>query len=211
MTAAELNTRFDIELDAVSSGAAPGFTNDEKSELLTKAQDELIQSFVQLKNYNSIYTVVEDAIDIADTSHSGQLFYHDLNTVIPDFRYFINAKAYITRTSPSSSSGYVDCELIESKDINKFLNGINNIAYFKYPKIVLQYKMDNYPQLILILDNYSTLSSLDIKYIRTPANIDIDGSITSELPEFLHKDVVSLAVKEAVKSMYISKVPQQGQ
>ena len=42
MTTSQIKTRFLIELDAVASGAAPGFTDSEISELVDKAQKDLI-------------------------------------------------------------------------------------------------------------------------------------------------------------------------
>ena len=104
MTAAELGSRFDLELDALASGVAPGFLNTEKSQLLTKAQDELIQAFVQARDYKSIYTIVEQkriASLSADSNYTGKTYYIALGSEIPDFRYFISARVQVNRSTPS--------------------------------------------------------------------------------------------------------------
>ena len=48
MTPSELKVQFNIELDAVASGAAPGFTDAEISTLLTKSQLDFIELKVQI-------------------------------------------------------------------------------------------------------------------------------------------------------------------
>jgi len=214
MTAAELSTRFDIELDAVASAAAPGFTDDEKSSLLTKAQNILIQEYARAKNWNAIYTLVQTSTtsDISSiTAYGTKATYIDLNTVYSDFRYYVSSRAQLTRTYPTVSEQKVECELIERDAISKFIvaTGINT-PYFKYPKVVLEYSSgSSYPILIILVDNYTTVieANFELTYVRIPNDIDIDESVTSELPENLHKDIVSLAVQEAVRSLYISKTP----
>lgn len=216
MTAAELSTRFDIELDAIASGVAPGFLNSEKSQFLTKAEDELIKSFVQLGDYKSIHTLVERIQTTSlslDNTYTSKVYYIDLYTVIPNFRYHISTRALITRTDPTLTSQWVNCESISREDMYKFFENGFNTPYFKHPKIVLELSEGTtQSRLYLILDAYTSIptpAGIEVAYVRKPAGIDIDTSATSELPEFLHKDVVSLAVQEAVKSLYISKLPQK--
>ena len=214
MTAAELRTRFDIELDAVASAAAPGFTNDEVSQLLTKAQDMLIQSYVGSKDFNAIYTLVEtvETQNIsAYTEYGGKCSYISLNAEFADFNYYVSSRLRTTRTYPTIIAGIVPCELIERNDIGKFISSGFNTPYFKTPKVLFEYyKNSSIPIIIILVDSYSNVPTdqFEMTYVRTPADIDIDGSVTSELPDNLHKDVVSLAVQEAVKSLYISKTPQ---
>lgn len=58
MTAEQVKTRFLIELDAVASGAAPGFTDSEISELVDKAQKDLILQLAKAKKWDDLYTLI---------------------------------------------------------------------------------------------------------------------------------------------------------
>ena len=91
----------------------------------------------------------------------------------------------------------------------RFFSDLNNTPYFKNPKIVLESEESTAKRTIrIIVDSYSTLSKFEINYVKKPTPINIGSSITSELPEFLHTNLVTMAVQEAVKSLYISKSPQ---
>lgn len=214
MTAAQLSTEFDILLDAVASGVAPGFLNSEKSRLLTKAQNELIDTFVRLKDYKTIYTIVEQARISSltqDSNYTGKTYYINLEDEIPNFRYYISSRLQVSRTNPTLDSERVNCELIERKDMYKFLEDGFNIPYFKRPKSMLEYNEGaSKNRLYVVLDYYtSTPSNLEVSYVRMPADIDIDTPGNPELPEFLHKEIVSLAVNMAVESLFKSKIPQK--
>ena len=213
MDTAELKERFIIELDAVASAAAPGFTDSEISNLLNKSQDEIIKTFVQLKDWNSIYTLLKHKYNItpasSSTEYNGKVYHVYIDTYVPDFRYYIDAIGTVTRISPESVTGKVKCELISKEDMFRFFSDLNNTPYFKNPKIVLESEESTAKRTIrIIVDSYSTLSKFEINYVKKPTPINIGSSITSELPEFLHTNLVTMAVQEAVKSLYISKPPQ---
>jgi len=213
MNTTQLKERFLVELDAVASAAAPGFTDDEISELMNKVQDEILKTFVQLKDWKSIYTVVEHVYGITPTTsateYNGKVWYVDIDVSVPNFRYYIDSTASVTRTSPESVSGKARCELIDKDSMTKFFADLNNTPYFKYPKVVLETEESTAKRMIrIIVDSYSTLTGYEINYVKVPTPIDISGGTPSELPEFLHTNLVTMAVQEAVKSIYISKSPQ---
>lgn len=221
MTSAELSTRFDIELDAVASAAAPGFSDAEKSNLLIKAQNMLVQEFARVKNWSAIYTLVNtdstDAI-LSITDYGTKATKIDVNTTFPNFGYYVSSRALITRTNPTITSQMVECDLVERDAVPKFIvsEGFNT-PYFKHPKIFLEHGGFIYgeyvvaaPLLVILVDNYTSVVNdlFELTYVRIPADINITQGVTSTLPENLHDTLVTLAVQEAVKSIYVSKTPQ---
>ncbi|HPQ79723.1 MAG TPA: hypothetical protein PLG47_04685, partial [Candidatus Dojkabacteria bacterium] len=188
-------------------------TNAEKSSFLTKGEDILIQEYTKVKDWNSIYTVVEN-ITIAPsaiTQYGNKAYYINLGTGVTDFRYYVSSRCMINKTAPIAiDDEKINCEIIDKENAYRFIVTGYNKPYFKYPKVFLEYDRSNAREILVILIDYysSIVDEFELTYVRKPAGIDIDGSVTSELPEYLHKDVVSLAVQEAVKSLYISKTPQ---
>lgn len=219
MTATELKTRFNIELDAVASAAAPGFTDAEIGELLTKAQDIQVEMYTKLKDWNSIYTLVKHnhtvTLNSDSTYYGSGAKYVNLPSDVSDFRYYVTSRVKVTRTYPSLTTQYVECELIDRSYLNRFLSGGFNVPYFKKPKVALEYRTASVvPVMVVVPDYYtSAMEGFELSYVKIPTEIDIVNypSRECELPEFLHKEMVSMAVQEAVRSLYISKIPQKEQ
>lgn len=214
MTSAELISKFKIRLEAVASASAPGFTNTEVYSLLNTAENEIIKKYSQLGDYKSIYTVVRTYGGIISpmTLPSGESVY---GIAIPSvtsspIRFFVDAMVRITRTEPTITSEFVRAEIISTSDISKFVTTNFNRPYFKYPKIVFGYQASTapYSYIIAIPDTYTTnIDQIQLTYVL--AQIGIDESNTSILPEFLHDDLVDLAVNMAAESIFKTKIPQQ--
>lgn len=215
MTSAELISKFKIRLEAVASASAPGFTNTEIYSLLNTAENEIIKKYSQLGDYKSIYTVVRTygGSISSMTLPSGESVY---GISIPSvtsspIRFFVDAMVRITRTEPTITSEFVRAEIISTSDISKFVTTNFNRPYFKYPKIVFGYQASTapYSYIIAIPDAYTTnIDQIQLTYVL--AQIGIDESNTSILPEFLHDDLVDLAVNMAAESIFKTKIPQQG-
>ena len=71
--------------------------------------------------------------------------------------------------------------------MDKAITNVYNSPILRKPFVVL---MDS--QLLVTYDYLTTLSSIKLTYLKTPANISL--SQTSELAEYLHEDIAQLAV-----------------
>jgi len=209
MNTTELKNRFLIQLDAVASGAAPGFTDDEISELLTKSQDDLIQQFIQLGRWEELYTLLNT---VKSTAAIGIYGANSYRADIPvDFKYYCTSRVKVGRSDGSGiTNTFVTCDLISPTIMDRFLVTAFNKAFYKYPVVFLNQTDDS---LTILVDTYTTFAAVaenvEMTYIFKPPLINITTSTTSYLPDKLHKDIVSLAVDEAVKSLKIAKITTQ--
>lgn len=215
MTSAELISKFNIRLEAVASASAPGFTNTEIYSLLNTAENEIIKKYAQLGDYKSIYTVVRTyGGNISSmTLPSGESVYGiAISSIVSSpVRFFIDAMVRVTRTEPTITSEFVKAEIISTSDLSKFVTTNFNKPYFKYPKIIFGYQASTAPHsYIIVIPDYYTTSIDQIQLTYVLAQIGIDDSNTSILPEFLHDDLVDLAVNLAAESIFKTKIPQQG-
>lgn len=214
MTASELKINFNIELDAVSSGAAPGFTDAEINALFIKVERDIIEAAVKSKDFDSIYTLVETAKGSLASGNSYANSYKVLiDTFADNFLYYVTSRTYVNRTNPTFT-GWVENDLIQRDIADKFATTGFNYPYFKNPVLYLEQwdVIDGFPSIVVMLDYYSipaaVAENVELTYIRIPDTINV-ASTTSELPSYLHKTLVTMAVQEAVKSLKIAKVSTQ--
>lgn len=214
MTSTELKQQFLIELDAVASGAAPGFTDTEINKLLIKSEKDIIEQAVRIKDFNLIYPLVETDTGGLDAGYVYSNSYKvDLDSMVSNFLYYITSRTNITRTNPTYS-GWIENDLIQRDSAEKFAITGFNYPYFKNPVVFFEQfnNLDNYPVISVMLDYYTipaaTAINFELTYVRKPNAIDV-ASVTSELPEALHKVIVSMAVQEAVNSLKTAKISTQ--
>ena len=104
--------------------------------------------------------------------------------------------------------------MIQRDIADKFATTGFNYPYFKNPVLYLEQwdVIDGFPSIVVMLDYYSipaaVAENVELTYIRIPDTINV-ASTTSELPSYLHKTLVTMAVQEAVKSLKIAKASTQ--
>lgn len=210
MTASELKIVFNIELDAVASGAAPGFTDSEISTLLTKSQRDFIELKIKAGEWDDVYTLL--ATDGTILS-AGIYSTKTRKSAIPaDFGYYCTSRIRIYRSNPTIQNEWLGCDRIEPTIINKFLSTAFNFAYFKYPVIFFSDE-DDTGYINTIVDYYTDYeedgnNNFELTYIKLPLDVDVTSQ-TLMIPDKYHNKVVSMAVEEAVKSLKIAKVSTQ--
>lgn len=208
MTPSELKVQFNIELDAVASGAAPGFTDAEISTLLTKSQLDFIELKVKAGEWDDIYTLLDKETSELGTGNYGT---KTRSSNLPlDFQYYCTSRIKISRTNPTITTEWLPCDEISPTIMNKFLSTTFNYAYFKYP-VIFYSKADGY--INTIVDYYTSYVSdgtdnFELTYIKAPLDVNV-ASQTLLIPDTYHRTVVSMAVQEAVKSLKIAKVSTQ--
>lgn len=215
MTAAEMKTLFLNLYDAATSLGAPGWEDDEISSFLSKAQLDIIEAYYNNKDLKTIADVVEtQMVALSGTA------YHDISnsefvdisdaTLSTKLLYLVDAYLNLTRTNPDISTvSQIPVEFIDIKDAPKFYLTPINKVWFRYPKAFVEYSTSA-RHLVILVDAYTTVDTdCYIVYVRKPADIDITGTVDSELGVSLHKDIVVKAVEEAVKSTRIAKITNQ--
>jgi hypothetical protein len=210
MTASEVKNRFLIELDAVASGAAPGFTDAEISELLTKSQKDFIQLKIKSGEWNDIYTLLEKIT----TELVGGVYgsYSKAISLPTDFGYYCTSRIRISRTNPTITRSWIGCDLIDATLMNRFLSTEFNYAYFKNPVVFLA---DTSTAINVLLDYYTTcetgtgVDNFELTYIRIPDDVNITTSVSLSVPLAFFEPIIEMAVQEAVKSLKVAKVSTQ--
>jgi hypothetical protein len=209
MTASEVKSRFIIELDAVASGAAPGFTDDEISELLTKAQKDFIQLKIKSGEWNDIFTLLDISLITLAGGDYGTLT--KAASLPADYGYYCTSRVRITRTNPTIQNQWLQCDLIDASIMGRFLSTPFNLAYFKYP-VVFLYAAEKF--ICTIVDWYTTYEvdaspNYELTYARIPADVDITAGDTLSIPDAYFETVIEMAVQEAVKSLKLAKMSTQ--
>lgn len=211
MTAEQIKTRFLIELDAVASGAAPGFTDSEISELVDKAQKDLILQLAKAKKWDDLYTLITKiGLEVDDGDYRTKSHIVDLPA---DYGYYINAYVKVTSTiynGVSSNTYWANCKEISADIMDRFLPTFYNTPFFKEPVVFFSKASE---ALNILVDSYTTLTNgegnLQLTYVKIPTTFSITDAHTLELPETLHDTVIAMAVEEAVKSLKTAKISTQ--
>lgn len=98
-----------------------------------------------------------------------------------------------------------DCRLIEHDRIANVLNDYCNRPSDDYPAITLNSRTTNTNNINIVgtiyIDDYSKLTELICNYIQTPAKVNYENNVNCDLPDYLHSEVVQLAVNKFFTSV----------
>lgn len=97
-----------------------------------------------------------------------------------------------------STASYVPNQLGTYSDLTKIMTTAFNKPIFNNPIIILQKG-----SFWIVTDSYTTVNSVYFMYIKQPATMTI--SSTSELSEFLHEDIITIAVQDYISSKNIPR------
>ena len=212
MDVTEVKTKFLIELDAVASGAAPGFTDDEISELVDKAQKDLIQQLTAAKKWDDLYTLTTKSLSAVGSGTYGNKTY---TAALPnDFGYIISARVKAFRQDVADRvSVWFSCDVISPTIISRFLSTPFNTPFFKNPVIFFWDEDGSTEEVNIIEDTVTAIvtgsGSFELTYVKIPTKFSITDNNNLELPETLHDNIVEMAVKEAAKSLTVAKMTNQ--
>jgi len=232
MTAPEFKEAFLILYDKLTNLAAPGYTDDEISFLLTKAEEQLVKTAYNFKGnkYNDGFEETEKRRkDLSELTRNATLDSSaissdqdgvSLNGVFynlpDDLLYTIREEATI-----SSSDACINGNRISVKPVthDEYTATINNP--FKKPNEGLVWRLDfstdtnsNRRHELVLGDNY-TIDLYHVRYIKRPRGIDLATNLTSELDESVHQEIVDRAVRIATAvtdpQQYQIKINEQQQ
>lgn len=207
MTNAELKTRFLIGYEFIANNLAPGYTDAEISGFLNQGMDLLVDDFygrgdvaniAELLVKNSL--ILLPAVSGTDPEDYGPSSYWVAltNYGLIDLRWLTNAKAKVTRTEPFYvNAEWIECNQITKQEAEKWVSTSINKPIIVYPKIIWHGGVVGFA---VIGDSYSTISELQIIYIKNATRIDVSDGLTCELHSKLHQKIVDKAIALAMKA-----------
>ena len=212
MTAEQVKTRFLIELDAVASGAAPGFTDSEISELVDKAQKDLILQLAKAKKWDDLRTLISK--QVANLSSGSYGTNSRTAQILSNWGYYIFSRVKGSRSDiPDAADVWYNCDLISPEIVDRFITTSFNTPFFKKPVVFFYRGDESTKEVHIIFDSYffpaSTPVSFELTYVKIPATFNITSGATLEVAETLHDTVIAMAVEEAVKSLKTAKISTQ--
>lgn len=187
-----------IEIRDMSSYDVMSFLNQAQNEIIT---DRYIHK--QYNDLRPITTSIEtNTFDSSYATGVSKAKVVDLKT-ITDYMYFLRSQSKMTRLyAPTvSSATYVANIPIEYSTLLFFESNGSNRPIFKNPKEIIEGDF-----LIILPDYYTTISYIDVVYIRIPLELTLDTPTstttnTCELPAHLHQDIVDRAVELSMQTI----------
>ena len=217
MTTAELELLFLRLYDKVTNLAAPGYNQDEIQTFLNKAQLQIVKQRYNYKGNKyregveatekrrkDLSELVRGVNISASSNNSDQTgvfpngVFFDLPT---DFLYTLVEEVTISHTDTC-----YDGDRIKVKPIthDEYTANLNNP--FKKPDPSTVWRMDFSHDTVngtdalrheIITDATTTITTYHVRYIKIPTDIDLVNSVTSELHEAMHEEIVDVAVRIA--------------
>lgn len=216
MTAAEMRDLFLILYDKITNLAAPGYTDDEISDFLNKAQLQFVkhrynekgnkyqegfeETEKRRKDLSQLTRNLEASPSTSQTGVSPNGYLYDL----PDgYLYTLREEATIT-----SSDACFDAKRIYVKPITHDEYAINLLNPFKKPDKTVVWRLDysnTSPSTLttstkrheLVTDGTYTIGTYHIRYLKYPSDINVVQGIDSELDPSVQDEIVDIAVRIA--------------
>jgi len=221
MTAAEMKDLFLILYDKITNLAAPGYTDNEISDFLNKAQLQFVKHRYSEKGnkYQEGFEETEKRRkDLAQlTRNLEATISADQTGVSPNGYFYDLPKGYMyslrEEATLSSSDDCFDGKRIYVKPITHDEYAINLLNPFKKPDKTVVWRLDysnTNPSTAttgtkrheLVTDGTYTIGTYHIRYLNSPSDIVIDdtdplNNVDSELDPSVHEEVVDIAVRIA--------------
>lgn len=235
MNVSEFSEQFDVLYNNISSNAAPGLDEYEKSVFLTKAQDEVVRKYFSRKE-NKVYEGFDD-------SGQRQINFQSLVTTnvqspatISNPQWFIDNRTNGVASISLSFYGNILCILNEQVVVTRGTTSkvlqVVPLSYeqyqlqmnkpFKRPNKTQAWRIEAFNMNSQIIAQYGdTIDQYRIRYVKRPAPIILvdltDTSIegytsaqTCSLDESLHQEILQRAV-ELAKATYTADLSTQVQ
>lgn len=216
MTAVEMRDLFFILYDKITNLAAPGYTDNEISDFLNKAQLQFVkhrynekgnkyqEGFEETeKRRKDLSQLTRNLVASASSDQTGVSPNGNFYDLPEGFMYTLREEATI-----SSEDECIDGKRIYVKPITHDEYAINLLNPFKKPDHTVVWRLDysnESPSTVttatkrheLVTDGTYDVGSYHLRYLKIPSNIDITDNIDSELDPSIHEEIVDAAVRIA--------------
>lgn len=218
MTTREFRIEFDTLYDNITSGAAPGLDDYERSYFLSKAQDELVKTWYDKRFEQSerIRRTLDNLVSTTSTTKigTGERFITEteLFSLPDDVQYILAERVEL----PDSTSIYV--KPIKVDDINIAINNpFQRPSVKRIEKFALRLDrgLEGNTRVVELLLFDSDIEKYIVRYLRKPKAIilsdltEIGGGLSiegetnetqCELDSSVHRDIIDRAVELALEA-----------
>lgn len=108
--------------------------------------------------------------------------------------------AYISAATKYENETTYPCRIIEPDKIHYVLNDFCNAPSKDYPCCVIESDTNNYAG-FNVYTNDTTIPNLIVSYVKNPAKVDLGANINCDLPDYLHYEIVEIAVNKYFQSV----------
>lgn len=212
MTVIEMTHSFLNKAKSLDRTDVANLKTFEILRLLNDSQQIVIDEVISSGNLGALHNITSST-SIASASFAsydntpGGGIAVDLG-VITGFRNYVRSSSNMTRTQVPvvSSAKNTNNEEINSSNVGLFETNGSNLPIFINPKCFLD---GDY--LLVIADGYTTISSVDVTYIKYPGTMVMSGAgsgevTTCELPVFLHEKVVDIALIKSSETINVNDI-----
>lgn len=222
MTNSEILDKFDVLYNNITSSQAPGLDGYEKNVFWNKATLEVLKNHLNPKGnkYGEGF----------DGSSKRQVEFSDivvtatitLAAITTDSSLFNGIDKYKTTLEPDWSNVLSVLNEVILVDRNGTITPlvvvpINNTELdtlmsrpYKYPprSQAWRFLTNGVARFVVWPNDEITQNGYRIRYVKVPAEVDLESNVNSEVPEVLHDEILQRAV-ELAKAAYVSDANQQ--
>jgi len=205
MITSEMIVNFLVEYDRVASLSAPSYEDSEILQFLNRSQYDLTEILFQSRNLEllgilSVSAKVSAVLGGFDTlTELGAVRAETSHTQFTRFLHYLDSYSQVTRVAvPAMSATYVKNSEIPKNQARFYQTSDFNSPIFRYPKTYIDGEY-----VVVIPDAYSSIDEITVDYIMNPKELVTSVSdatsetVTCELPESLHEEVITKAVQLA--------------
>ncbi len=208
MTRAQMHNEFKLLLDKVDSSSAPIFLPNEIDRLLSISQDKFISKRAfgnnprrtgfeeDQKRRDDLRTLIESDIISSQQPRANNKPNARFYNLPSNYRHAINEEIELVLESTGESAGRVGVKPITHDRYNKIVDDP-----FNKPHEKSVYRLDfggsDELSVELIGSGDYVLGNYILRYLKQPLDIDSDNDC--ELPHHTHREIVRMAVVEALE------------
>lgn len=224
MTISEMHIAVKLGLDKSSYLTLPAFEPEEIDYWLNVAQRQFVLNRVAMFNderfiasrsrinsdLSTITRVFESLLTGLTATGAFQNKVYSTSTSLPsNFWLILHPYVSVTRTledGTTATNQMFPAQLISPNEVDKYLSTPVNRPYFEKPAIFIGENTTvgaaNKQSIFIIIDYYtSSASTFYSTYIRKPTDISSTTSTSCELPDFVHDEIVDIAVRLMTESV----------
>ena len=191
MTIIEMHDYVDLLLDKANS---PWFTSDEKDKFLNLAQDEFVEN--RYDKFELDERTRKELLPLVRLETGSSVSVIDIN-LIPNFRYTLNLIGEFNKTCGTGTM-FNRIHPLQLDDEGSNENDPFNKSSDSNPCYI---ECNNGAANEIIIKSDNVPLTYKLKYLASPRDVLRDlvdplNNIDSELPEFMHEDLVYIAVRK---------------
>lgn len=184
-----LEESIDVYLNAAIKETV---ANVVKSNVQTIYKDKITVQDNPISPINGVSTLYKEHTTKVDSASGA-----DIDVTLDNVQYIFGFSI-----SYPGETNYKQCRFIEPDRVDITLDDYCSRASKRYPIITFVSANENTNSYkFRIYTGKTNIDNLRIKYIKLPNEVSLEQSISCDLPEHLHKDVVELAVQKYFNSV----------